>query len=299
MILEGGEYLIIGVDEADKCPVPLAMLVRNLSTHIQQVGVRNVRFILSGVSPFYKFMIEEDQGIQRFFNIVHTLNPMPEEEARELIDTLMKKVISDCIERDIKLAIDPDVIDRAVVLSGGHPAVLQLLGFHIVEHESNNMDGVIDLNDLKKSLRTICYESRGVVYDSMIHKIGLEAHLPLLSQLLENATSVFPTRIHRKAALSFAEHYGKKSDIEWLVDNNILDVVSEDYYGLTDEFLHVRMRLDSYNERQVENMERAVLADSNEFASYEGVQEYLKRIWSQRYGFDNYYEDRLLDSLED
>jgi hypothetical protein len=58
--------LILAIDEADKSPIPLARFVRSLITHTQQQGVKNLRFILSGVHPFYQEMISEDPGISRF-----------------------------------------------------------------------------------------------------------------------------------------------------------------------------------------------------------------------------------------
>src|SRR3984893_8862841 len=60
-------FLLLGIDEADKCPVPLARLVRSISTHTQHQGVKRVRFVLAGVSPFFKKMVEEDVGVNRFF----------------------------------------------------------------------------------------------------------------------------------------------------------------------------------------------------------------------------------------
>lgn len=44
------ELLILAVDEADKCPIPLARLIRSVGTHTQQQGIKNIRFIVCGVS---------------------------------------------------------------------------------------------------------------------------------------------------------------------------------------------------------------------------------------------------------
>ncbi|MGA7304106.1 MAG: ATP-binding protein, partial [Rhodothermales bacterium] len=37
-LLDGRRYLLLAVDEADKCPIPLARLVRSIATHTQQKG---------------------------------------------------------------------------------------------------------------------------------------------------------------------------------------------------------------------------------------------------------------------
>ena len=66
----------------------------------------------------------------------------------------------------MELSVDPDVIERTVALSGGHPHLLQLLGSHLIEHEDSDPDGVIDAHDLANSLGRICYEDRARVYDT-------------------------------------------------------------------------------------------------------------------------------------
>ncbi len=66
-LLNDRELLLLAVDEADKCPVPLARLIRSISTHTQHQGVKRVRFLLAGVSPFFRKMVTEDSGVGRFF----------------------------------------------------------------------------------------------------------------------------------------------------------------------------------------------------------------------------------------
>lgn len=65
-LLGKDEFLLLGVDEADKCPVPLARLIRTISTHTQHKGVKRVRFVLAGVSPFSTKMVKEDPGLTVF-----------------------------------------------------------------------------------------------------------------------------------------------------------------------------------------------------------------------------------------
>src|SRR5947209_6148500 len=72
-LLSQHDLLILAVDEADKCPIPLARLIRSVVTHTQQQSVKRVRFIVSGVSPFFQDMVNEDQGISRFIYKTITL----------------------------------------------------------------------------------------------------------------------------------------------------------------------------------------------------------------------------------
>jgi hypothetical protein len=159
-ILNGKELLLFGIDEADKCAVPLARLIRSIVTHTQQKGIRNIRFVLPSVSPFFREMVDEDGGIVRFVYETITLRPMNPEVARQLVEAKLCKLVEETTADHLGLAINPEVIDRVIALSGGHPHLLQLLGSHLVEHENDDPDGVIDSRDLLNSLRRICYEDR-------------------------------------------------------------------------------------------------------------------------------------------
>src|SRR5260370_645247 len=140
--------LVIAIDEADKCPIPIAQLVRALVTHSQQHGIQGLRFIVTGVSPFFEKMLSEDQGISRFFYKIMSLEPLEPGEARHLIQEKLIEVAEDAESRGYDLRVDPAVIDRVIAISGGHPHLLQLLGSHLIEHEEDNPDGGIDSRDL-------------------------------------------------------------------------------------------------------------------------------------------------------
>ena len=43
---EGG-LLILAVDEADKCPIPVAQLIRAVTTQAQLKGIKNIRFLMA------------------------------------------------------------------------------------------------------------------------------------------------------------------------------------------------------------------------------------------------------------
>lgn len=125
------------------------------------------------------------------------------------------------------------------------------MGSHVVEHENSDPDGIIDSRDLVNSLRTICYEDRSHVYESTLHTLELHIHLDTLRDLLAAASRTFPTRLDRSKALRVA---GPEA-LNWLANNNILTVRSDNDYGLVDEFLRIRMRFDEAEEEatQVES----------------------------------------------
>jgi hypothetical protein len=258
------QLLILAIDEADKCPVPLARLVRDVSTHVQHEGIMNIRFLLAGVSPFFNKMVKEDAGISRFFYKQINVLPLFESEATELLETKFKKLAKNVKSNNIQLTIDPGVITRVVQLSGGHPHLLQLLGSHLVEHEESNPDGIIDIRDLVNALRTISYEDRGRTYTEIIHSLELDGMLEPFKNLLMEAKSGLPTKIERNRAANVVE----PESLEWLVANDILTVVSPEEYGLNDEFLRIRLIMDDDREKADKIEWRLIEGDIDEFGEW-------------------------------
>jgi|SRR5690242_18452010 len=196
-LLDEKRFLLLVIDEADKCPVPLARLVRSICTATQHQGVKRVRFALAGVSPFFQHLVTEDAGVGRFFNRTILLKPMSQEEATDLIETKLKQVAEKAEEQGIPIEIDPKLIPMVVVLSGGHPHLLQLLGSHLVVHENDDPDGLIDSRDLVSSLRQICFEDRAGVYDSILHLLDIYGRSEDFEALPAIARPGFPTKIPR------------------------------------------------------------------------------------------------------
>ena len=238
-LLGNTKFLLLGIDEADKCPVPLAQLVRSICTHTQHKGVKRVRFVFAGVSPFFQKMVEEDTGINRFFYRTILLRPMSLEEATDLIETKLRQVGDEAAKNKIDIAIDPEVISKIVQLSGGHPHILQLLGSHLVIHECEDPDGVIDSRDLVNSLRRICFEDRAGVYNSILHILDVYERREEFETLLNLADKRFPTKIPKGRAIA---EVGEDA-LKWFVNHEVLSPPEDTYYGLVDEFLRIRLIL--------------------------------------------------------
>lgn len=250
-----GKMLILAFDEADKCPRFLAQLFRNITGYCDVNHISNIRLMVSGVNPYFQNMVDEDQGVRRFFTKVINLNPLPDDEAEELLLENFKKVSDKANQEGVPLEIDFDVVEKIVHLSGGHPHLLQLLGYRIIENENSDPDGIIENRDLVGSLRTICFEDRSVVYQSVIHRLDIESKLEPLKQLFEIADIKCPTKINRDAALKIVDHV----TIQWYVDNNVLLPESGDSYRLEDEFLRVRLMFDE--EELTQDAEKIIIED--------------------------------------
>jgi hypothetical protein len=239
-MLADRELLIIAIDEADKCPVQIAQLIRQITSKAQHQGMKGVRFLLAGVSPFYQEMLAEDPGIGRFIYKTIILSPMEDDDATQLIETKLGLVTAEAVKQGTKVNIDPDIVPRIVALSGGHPHLLQLLGSYLVENENEDPDGIMDAQDLTSSLRRICYEDRAQVYDSTLHKLDTAGQLGSFRKLISIARQKFPTRILKSDALKTVD----ADTLQWMFDNNIFTVESNGAYRLLDEFLRIRIMMD-------------------------------------------------------
>ena len=172
------------------------------------------------------------------------LAPMSKDDAADLMETKFQLITADEREQSMRLYIDAEIIERVVVLSGGHPHLLQLLGSYLVENENANPDGMIDAQDLTTALRRICYEDRAEIYTSLIHKLEIEDQLVEFQKLLAVAPATFPTFIRKSAALEVAD----SKTLQWMFEHNILSSEVNESYRLIDEFLRIRLLLDAAEE---------------------------------------------------
>lgn len=245
-LLDGRELLLIAIDEADKCPAVIARLIRLVTTYTQQRGIKGVRFLLAGVSPFYQQMLNEDPGISRFVYRTLLLAPMDDSDATELLETKLSLVMTDARREGIALNLDPSIIPRIVSLSGGHPHLLQLLGSYLIENENDNPDGMVDAQDLVTSLRRICYEDRSQIYDATLHKLDIERKLSAFQKLMLVAPAEFPTRIPQSDAMKAVD----SDTLHWFFENNLFSVEEDGCYRLSDEFLRIRLMMDGAVEEE-------------------------------------------------
>lgn len=247
MLLNDSEYLLIAIDEVDKCPIPIAQVIRNIVTHTQQMGVKRLRFIITGVSPFFDEMVKEDAGINRFFYKKITLQQLSPIDALELVDSKFSLIINEAKKNDLMIEIEEDLSNKIVQLSGGHPHLVQLLGSHVVERENSNPDNKISKTDLLDSLRKICYEERGTVYETTLHLIEVYGMKEEFQDFILSLPANYPTLINKDDLLDKFT----AEQIHTLLYHNILSQPLSQQYGLVDEFLRTRILFDS-----IENMER-------------------------------------------
>ena len=255
---DDNSYFIIAIDEADKCPRPLARFIRNVLTELQLEGFNNFRFILSGIGPFVDEMISEDGGIIRFITRRLNLGKMDSADADNLITSKLSLVTKKAEESGLDVRIDPDVVTRIVKLSGCHPHLLQLLGSHLLEHEIDNPDNLIDNRDLIGSLREICFMSRGTIYNKIISNLKNENKYYVFLEIIKLVKDSFPGTIDTNIVNSLF----LKEDIDWLISQNIIYINSINQYEIIDEFLRIRILIDEEEKDELVIENRLLYAKS-------------------------------------
>lgn len=240
---EHTDLLLLIIDEVDKCSVPVTQMFRAIITKLQFEEVKNVRFVFAGVGSYLQEMNKEDAGIGRFLARPITVHPLPPEDAEDLMSTKLELVRQDAANNHQIIDYSNDIIARLVELSGGHPHLLQYLGYHLIEQEFDDPDGVLSIKDLVGSFRAICYKDRAYFYDPLVYHLREEGMLDTLKALFYAGSRNPPTLIARDTAIDLCD----SQTLEWFLQNDIF-ILSHDEYRLVDEFLRVRVLIDSEDE---------------------------------------------------
>lgn len=296
--IDGNEFLIIAIDEADKAPRSITKLIRVVCNNLQQSGINCVRFVIAGVNPYFKEMSEEDPGIVRFFATPLNVTSMPDNEAEDLIVSKLDECVARSQTEGEEVRYEQDIIESLVRLSGGHPHLIQLLGWHLIEREDEEPDGVLDIKDLTDALKMICYEDRVYIYDGMINHLKVESKYSVFLILIQECENAFPTRLERVKVEGLCD----AESIQWFIDNNYMVPVSDEFYGLVDEFIRVRIIMDE-EEKSRDDVERGFLQTSISRDSFEHDYDFdINSNHVESYFDDsgNYDDpDRYFDQIED
>lgn len=253
--LKKSNLFIIAIDEADKCAGPIARILRTIGTITQLNGIKNLRFVLSGVSPFYEEMISEDEGIYRFVYKNLQISNLEKGDAKHLLDSKFKIVANQLNEDGIDVRIDTSIIDRIMQLSNGHPHLIQLLGSHVIESECADPDQIIDAKDLYNSLEAICFDSRGPIYERIIHMMDLNGRRDKFERIVSLAGGIFPAEID----MNKLRQEINPEEIDWFLARNIISIRDENSYGIVDEFLRVRFIIEAEQKSVVDLEEQLMM----------------------------------------
>lgn len=283
---EHTDMLLLIVDEVDKCSVPITQMFRVILTKLQFEEVKNVRFIFAGVGSYLQEMIKEDKGIGRFLAKPLTVHPLPPEDAEDLILTKLQLVVKDAASQDKTIEYSNNIVNRLVELSGGHPHLLQYLGYHLIEQEFDDPDGLLSIKDLVGSFRAICYEDRAYFYDPLVHRLREDGMLESLKVLFYASSRTPPTFISRDDAIDICD----SQTLEWFLENDIF-ILAQNGYRLVDEFLRIRVLIDAEDET-IPKIEGRLLKDGAYSTEEEKFkEEYLDEYFDEEETSEEYDDD--------
>jgi len=286
---EHTDLLLVIVDEVDKCSIPITQMFRAILTKLQFEEVKNIRFVFAGVGPYLQDMITEDPGIGRFLAKPLSVTPLHADDAEDLISTKLGQISDAAQQGTKKLEFSTSIVRRLVELSGGHPQLLQYLGYHLVEQEFEDPDGVLSVRDLVGSFRRICYEDRGYIYNPLIHRLRQEGMLESLKVLFYAGSRSPPTFISRDDAITVCD----TSTLEWFVDNDIF-MLARDGFRLVDEFIRVRV-LTEVEDESIVSIEGRLLHDG----AYATEEQQFKDEYLEDYPLDSDSSDSSEDDWDD
>jgi hypothetical protein len=250
---EHDRLIVVVLDEADKCASAIAQFMRIILTgaELDQSGLDRIRFIISGISPFYSEMIREDAGIARFVYQRYSLTPFGVDEAIVFLEQKFRLVLDSEDAVNMNLQVDDALYEHIARVTGGHPHLLQLVGSYVIDHEESNPDTFLDKRDLVGCFNRVCFQTRGPVYEQMLHGFEADGHLESLKMLFSAAESKCPTIITTKRASDVVENEVG----QYFIAKGLLSFDSAlNTYRLNDEFLRIRMLLDdpTTNPRELE-----------------------------------------------
>lgn len=125
---KGGILIIIdelhNVSNLDFC----AQLFRGITTTLDVKNKGNVSFLLIGYQETLDNFFAQDPSARRLFDVVE-LDVMPKGEAKEV---LIKGL------NQIGVRYDEEALDANIMITGGYPHAIQMIGYNLVEADVDN-----------------------------------------------------------------------------------------------------------------------------------------------------------------
>ncbi len=139
--------ILIIIDEMDNInDINIAAsVIRGITTELDFEDLGHLSFLLIGYESSYEVFVRGDESIRRLIDSIH-LTEMPE---NEVIETFEKGFNA------ANIGWDKEELKKNVLLTGGYPLAIQVLGYHLVESDTNNY---IDKNEWAESIGKSSFE---------------------------------------------------------------------------------------------------------------------------------------------
>ncbi len=136
----------------------IAQMLRGITTTLDVNGFGNISFMVIGYSEIVDNFFEGDPSAKRSFDLIH-LTSMPLEEAK---DILVKGL------NEVKASFDEKPFND-VMITGGYPHSIQVLGHNLIEEDKDNH---IDKEDWRNAVQVTALELQTKDFSSLYNFKG-------------------------------------------------------------------------------------------------------------------------------
>lgn len=153
-----------------------AQLFRGIITTLDVKSIGHIAFLLIGYESAINDFFKADPSARRQFDSIK-LDTMPIEEAKELLIKGFKAA---------HVEWSPEALDEYILSTGGYPHLIQILGYHLIEYDTDNF---INEEDWTKAIShaagELQYKDFAEMYDFKGKISGREKILDVLAMAWE------------------------------------------------------------------------------------------------------------------
>jgi hypothetical protein len=179
--------ILIVIDEMDNVDdIRLcAQLFRGIITTLDVKGLGNISFLIIGYENTLNDFYEGDPSARRQFDSI-SLGAMPTNEAKEVLTKGFEEI-------DVRW--DSESLDKHIVVAGGYPHSIQLLGHNLIEYDK---DSLIDEQDWVTSIRHTAAELQSKDFADMYNFHGKRGGREDILDVLAVDTRPLPGKVISK-----------------------------------------------------------------------------------------------------
>ena len=165
-----------------------AQLFRGIVTTLDVKEKGFVSFLLIGYEETKEKFFQGDASARRLFDVVD-LDVMPKEEAKEVLIKGFEQ---------ITVGYDKDVLDQNIMITGGYPHSIQMIGHNLIEVD---MDDYIGQDDWDRAITKTAEELKTKDFADMYNFIGK----PTLRESIMDVLAVSPKPLTQKQISDFCK----------------------------------------------------------------------------------------------
>jgi len=224
LVAEKRSGIIFCIDEADTFPPNsgVAIFLKNVIDSLHPMGIKNVAFVLAGISGALQCLMHEHPSVSRSFHEVH-MPPLSFDEGSALLRNGFQSV---------NVSFDQAVIAEAFAISAGCPEPLHLLGSALL---SVDTDGHLAKDDLLAAKRKILNSTRHSVLESRLVHAGSGINQRILQAMATSGDTVATSEQIRSQLPINDDDFS--SALQALIERNVIKKEAKGAYRFVEPLL--------------------------------------------------------------